>query len=33
MVFTQINVHDTVSMEVDAGQVLTVAIDLGFQFS
>lgn len=32
MVFTQINVHDTVSMEADTGQALTAVIDLGSQF-
>lgn len=29
MGFTQINVHDTVSMEAEASQALTAVIDLG----
>lgn len=33
MALTQINVHDTVSVEVDNGQELTAVIDLGSQFS
>lgn len=33
MAFTQINVHDTVSVEVDNSQALTAVIDLGSQFS
>lgn len=33
MGFTQINVHDTVSMEAEASQALTAVIDLGSQSS
>lgn len=33
MGFTQINVHDTVSIEAEASQALTAVIDLGSQSS
>lgn len=33
MAFTQINVHDTVRVEVDAGQACTAVIDSGSRFS